>query len=239
MKFLIKALSLSLSLGLLAACNGGGESGSDGGSKVSINSVSVAQGGRSVSSVNLENESTPISLQWSVSFSSITNLYSMTVTAAPGTSAAKRLIYQNCSNSADSLYNCGTTGDFECLVSNNRLNCRVNNIGSAPAFSSSVDSISFRACVYDSGLNEVCDERRLAVSLLLASGTGTGTGTGTSTGTGTETGIEAGIEAGTETGTDPGTGPGTDLLLPNNTRAVEPTLRSDLIPPMPSFTLQE
>ncbi len=240
MKFVIQALQLSLSLILLSACGGGGESGGAGNPRVSLNNVSVMQSEVAVSSVHLVNESAPILLQWNVSFSSITNLYSMTITAESDTGAAKRLLYQNCSQNAGALYNCGTTGNFECQVSENKLNCEINGIGSAPFFSSSFDAISFEACVYGNALDEICDEKRLSVGLLIASDNGaSGPGDGAGDGPGDGAGDGPGDGAGDGPGDGPGAGAGSgdvSVLLPGNVVEPDAELRSDLIPPMPLLT---
>src|SRR5690606_9313386 len=135
---------------LLAACGGGGSDGGSGGTFVTVNSASVEQNNQNISSLELSSGGSPIQLKWNVSFSNPTSLYSMTVSAESSSGASKKLLYQNCGAEAGVLYNCGKSGNFQCQVNDNQLDCKINRVGEAPYFNEAYQQITFEACVYGS-----------------------------------------------------------------------------------------
>ncbi|MFT6909901.1 MAG: hypothetical protein ACJAS1_006628 [Oleiphilaceae bacterium] len=167
MKQLYKFIFLLVTTILMTACGGGGSTGGDDTPYITLSSASVQKENQSVSSVQLVTGSSPITLQWSVSFSNPSMLYSMTVSAENNSGQTKKLLYQNCGTKSGLLYNCGKSGDFECQVSDNKLDCKINGLGEAPVFPITYNKIAFKACVYDGSLNELCDTKRVITSLLL------------------------------------------------------------------------
>ncbi len=157
-----RMLALAFLSGLVLSC-GGGSVGGGGGSSVKINSVSI--------SPQTLNPGTNFTVNWSVSYSSMSGSYSaegyLNATQSVPSLSNYQLFHKNCGGS---IYSCGSSGSVTCTYTKrdqitNEAVFDCGGIGTARVDLSGPAYFIFRACIYDENMNYVCDKKVIQVTV--------------------------------------------------------------------------